>query len=107
RLALSDLLKLGVQRGELAVEAVEVGQHLRERFVREPIIEPLALYPPAVCQRPRLLAVAVDPAVTQQLLGDPVTGCGPGAADVITAAQQVSEPLGLRGRWLHEPQQTA
>ena len=58
-----DVLEMGVNSGELAVEAVEVGQHLRQRFVRERIIELLAADPRAVLQRPRLLAVAVDPAV--------------------------------------------
>ena len=39
RLARGDLLKLGVQGGELAIETVEADQHLAQRFVRERIIE--------------------------------------------------------------------
>jgi len=104
---LGDVFEVRVESGELAVEAVEVGQHLGERFVGERIIEPLATDPRAMHERPRFLAVAVDPAVTQQLLSDPMTGRGPRATDVIAAAQQISEPLGLRGRRLNEPQQTA
>jgi hypothetical protein len=99
-----DVFEMGVKGGELTVEAVEVDEHLGQRFVRKRIVELLAADPRAVLQGPGLLAVAVDPAVAQQLLSNPVTGRGPRAADVIATAQQVSEPLSLGGRWLNESQ---
>ncbi len=64
-LAPGDLLKLGIEGGELAVEAVEVDEHLDQRLMRERIVELLAADPRAVLQGPGLLAVAVDPAVAQ------------------------------------------
>jgi hypothetical protein len=72
----SDVLETGVKRGKLAVEAVEMGQHLRERLVCERIIAALATHPRAVLHGPRPLAVKVDPAVTQQLPSDAVARRG-------------------------------
>jgi hypothetical protein len=76
--AVGDVLELGVQGGELSVEAVEMGQHLRQGLVRERVIELLTVDPRAMAKRPRVLAVAEDPAVTQQLFRDAMASrCAP------------------------------
>src|SRR5215217_2540021 len=98
-LIVGDPLQLGVEGGELAIEAVEVDEHLLERELGEWIVQALARDPRLVLERPALDAVAVDPAVAQQLLADAVTGGGAGAAQIVAAAQQVTQSFGLgRGR---------
>src|SRR3954471_22031113 len=64
-------------------------QHLLQRELRERVIEALRVDPPAMPLRPARLAVAIDPAVTQQLLEHPVPGGRARAADVVAAAQYV------------------
>jgi hypothetical protein len=80
-----------VERGDLAVDAVEVNEHLLKREVCEWILQALAGGPRAVLECPRLLAVPKDAPVSEQLLGDAVTRRGPHAAQVIAAAQQVAQ----------------
>ena len=76
------------------------------RFARERVIEALALHP-----RPRSTPSWSCPrgrsGVTQQLLCHGVTRRAARAADLVTAAQQITGPFGLRRRRGHEPQQAA
>ena len=103
-LAAGDLAKPSVERVELTLDPVDVDQQLLERFPREGIVEALAREPATVQLRPRRLALPEDPAVAQQLLEHPVTRRQPRAAQIITRAQQIAQPLELRGRGMHEPQ---
>ena len=66
-------------------------EHVLERALRERVVQALARDPRAVLLRPGLLALAEDAAVAQQLLGDAVARRGPGAAQVVAAAQQVAQ----------------
>ena len=103
-LILGDLLELGVERSELAVQAVEVDQHLHQRLVREQVSKPLAADARAWCLAVQdFFALTEHVPVAQQLLADPVTGRGPGAADVIAAAQQIPQSLGLPA-WVAAPE---
>jgi hypothetical protein len=70
------MLKVAIERVDLAVETVQVHEHLLERQLRQRVLEALAGNPLAIAQRPVLLAVPVDPPVTQQLLEHPLPrGC--------------------------------
>ena len=71
--AASELLEAGVQRRELALDAVEVHQHLIQGSLRERIVQRLASDPGAMPHRPRVLPLTVDPSVRQQLLDDTMT----------------------------------
>ena len=68
-----------------------------ERALGERVVQPLAAQPGLVLLGPGLLALAVDVAVAQQLLGDPVARGGARPAQVVAAAHQVAQPL-LLGR---------
>jgi len=78
-----------------------VHEHPRERVVREVIVETLRRDPRLVHLGLLRLPVAVDTAVSEQLLANAMPRRGPGAPEIIAAAHQVSEPFGLRRRWLH------
>ena len=104
--AAADLPQARVERGELALDPVQMDQQLLQRLLRERIIQALARQPRAMQLRPGRLALAEDPTVTQQLLEHPVASRHPRAPHIITSAQQVPEPLKLRRRRMHEPQQT-
>ena len=106
-LAGSDLPELGVERVELAFDAIEVDEQLLERTLSQRVIQALTREPRAMQLRPRRLAAAEDSAVAQQRLEHTVARRGPRAADVVAAAQQVSQSLKLLGRRMHEPQQAA
>src|SRR5579863_8747767 len=67
-LAARDLLEVAVQLVELAIQPVEVDQHLLERCLGELVVESLTSDPRPVHLRPLALAVSVDPAMPQQLL---------------------------------------
>src|SRR5579884_429230 len=97
-----DLLQVAVERVKLAIESVEVEQHLLECGMGEFVVEPLAGDPRPVHLGPLFFALAVDPAVAQQLLADSVPGAGAGAAEIVATAHQVPEPFGLRRRRLNE-----
>ena len=97
-LAAGDLGQARVERGELALDPVQMNQQLLERLVSERIIETLAGDPRTVQLRPGGLALAVDPPVPQQLLEHPVASRRPRAAHIVAAAQQVPQPLELGGR---------
>ena len=99
-LAAGDLLKVAVEGVELTVEPVEVDQHLRERGLGERVIEPLTGDPRPVHLRPLAATVPVDAPVAQELLAHPVTRAGARAAQVLAAAHEIPEPLGLRRRRL-------
>src|SRR5438067_1233231 len=77
-----------VEQRQLAVQAVQVDQHLLERGVREQIPEALPVDPLTMSLGPGVLALAVDAAVAQQLLENAVAGRHASAAQVIAAAQQ-------------------
>src|SRR3954466_12187738 len=81
-------------------------EHLFQRELRERIVEALRVDPPAVPLRPARLSVAIDPAMAQQLLEHPVTGGRARAADVVAAAQHVTQPFGLDRRRLYQAQQS-
>ncbi len=100
-----DLLELGVERVELAFDAVEVDQHLLQGQLREPIVQSLHVDPAAMLLRPRRLALAEDAAVAQQLLEHAVTRRGPRAANVVAAPEQVTQSLKLGRRRQNEAQQ--
>jgi len=102
RLALGNLRQFVIEGGELGVEAIEVGAHLLQRKLGEGIVEALAIEPFAVLDGPGLLALAVDMAVAQERLGDAVAGCGAGATQIVSAADQVTQPLLRRGGRRHE-----
>jgi hypothetical protein len=53
------------------------------------------MHPRDVALGPLRAAVAIDPAVTQQLLGDAVTRRRSGATQIVTAAHQIAQPLSL------------
>src|SRR4051794_12001460 len=90
-----DFEQPGVERGELAIDAVEVDQQLLERELGERLVELLARDPRAMPERPRFVALVVDPAVAKQRLGDAVARRGARAAQVIAAAQHVAQPFGV------------
>jgi hypothetical protein len=93
-----------VECGELGVDGVEVAEHVGERTLGERIVERLTPDPGLVSLGPGLLALAVDAAVAQQLLGQLVAGGGPRPAQVIAAADQIPQPLLLGGGRLDERQ---
>ena len=95
-LAAGDLSQPRVERVELALDPVDMDQQLLERFLGERIIEALAREPRAMQLRPRRLALAEDPPVTQQLLEHPVTRRQPRAAQIVPRPQQIAQPLELR-----------
>src|SRR5205085_10039559 len=97
-----DALQVVLERIELAIQTVEVDEHLRQGGVSERVIQTLARNPRTMGLGPGLLAITIDPPVAQKLLGDAVACRGPGAAQVIAAAHQIAQPLGLRGRCRHE-----
>ena len=69
-----------------------------QRRLCQRVGQALAGDPRLVADRPAL-PVAVDMAVTQQLLGDPMTCRGPSPAQVIAAAHEITQPfLRRRGR---------
>jgi hypothetical protein len=103
-LARRHLLELVVECGELGVDGVEVAEHVGERTLGERIVERLTPDPGLVSLGPGLLALAVDAAVAQQLLGQLVAGGGPRPAQVIAAADQIPQPLLLGGGRLDERQ---
>src|SRR5437773_1533182 len=92
RLTRGDLVELVVERGDLRVEAVEVGEHVLQRRLGERIAEALAADPRLVGLGPALLALAEDVAVAQQLLGDAVARGAARADEVVAAAHR---PLGV------------
>jgi hypothetical protein len=99
---LRELLELRVERVDLTLDAVKVDQHLLQRELRERVIQALRVDPAAMRQRPRRLALTKHAAVAQQLLEH----AGPRAAQIIAAAQQVAQALGLGSRRVHEAQQS-
>ena len=102
--AARELAQTRVERGELAPDPVDLDQQLLERLLCELIVEALAREPGAVKLGPRRLRLAEDPPVPQQPLEHPVTRRRPRAAQIITRAEQIAEPLELGGRGMHEPQ---
>jgi len=97
RLALGDLRQLVIESSELGIEPIQVGAHLIERELGERIAEALAVKPFAVASSPGLLALPVDVAVAKQRLGNPVARSGAGAAQIVSAAHQIAQPLLRRG----------
>ena len=95
-LAARDPLQVAVKGVELAVEPVEVDQHLAQRLVSQRVGELLARDPHPVHLGPLRLAVAVDVAMAQQLLADAVASIGARAAQILAAAHQIPEALRLR-----------
>jgi hypothetical protein len=95
-----DLLQLCVEHVELTFDAVEVDQHLLQCEPSEWVLQALSVDPTAVLERERCLALAEDPAVTQQRLEHAVARSSPGAAQIIATAQQVTQPFRLDG-WCH------
>ena len=75
--------------------------HLLERELRERVIQTLASDPRTVNLRPGLLALAEDPPMPEKLFQDAVAGRGPCTAQIVTAAQEIAQPLGLRCRCLN------
>src|ERR1700712_301760 len=106
-LAGSDLPELGVERVELAFDAIEVDEQLLERTLSQGVIQALTREPRAMQLRPRRLAAAEDSAVAQQRLEHTVARRGPRGADVVAAGPQGPQSLKLLGRRMHEPQQAA
>ncbi len=100
-LAMSDPLELAIQRVELALDAVEMDRHLLKRELRERVVQTLASDPRTVDLRPGLLALAEYPPMPEQLLKDAMAGRGPRATQIVTTAQQIAQPLGLRCRRLN------
>jgi hypothetical protein len=78
-----DLLQVAIERIELAIEPVEMHEHLAQRGVGEVVIQTLTGDPGPMHLRPLRRAVPVDPAVAQQLLCDPMTGGGARAAQIV------------------------
>ena len=103
-LAAGDLGQARVKRVQLPFDPGDVDQQLLKRFLGERIVKALAREPRAVQLRPRCLPLAEDPSVAQQLLQHPVAGRQPHAAQIITRPEQITEPLKLRRRQVHEPQ---
>jgi hypothetical protein len=88
-----------VDRPQLGVDGVEVSAHMLERALGERVGQPLAREPGLMLLGPGLLAFAVDVAVAQQLLGDPVARRGARPAQVLAGPDMVTQPLLLgRGR---------
>jgi hypothetical protein len=103
-LAARDLGQARVEQIELTLDTVGMDQQLLQRLLRERIIQALAREPRSVHLGPRGLPLAVDPPVPEQLLEHPVTRREPRAAEIITCPEQITEPLELRRRRVHEPQ---
>ena len=91
RLAGRELGELVLDGGKLGAEAVEVGEHVLQRALRVGVVQALATHPRDVPLGPGLLALAEDQAIAQQLLADAVARRGARAAQVIEAADQVSD----------------
>ena len=98
--------ELVLERGQLGVERVQMGEHVLKRALRVGLVEPLAAHPGDVPLGPGPLALAEDVAVAQQLLGDAMACGSARAAQVIKAADQVAQPL-LLGRWWRDKAQLA
>ena len=88
--------RLGVERGQLALEPVQMDQHAAQAPLRERVVKALAGQPSARCSCvQRLLPSRKIAAVAQQLLEHAVARRCPRAPQVIAAAQQVPQPLRL------------
>ena len=97
-IGLGDLRQLVVEGGQLGVEAIQVRAHLIEGELGERVREALTIEPFAVLDGPGMLALAVDVAVAQEGLADAMAGGGAGAPQVVSAADQVAQPLLARSR---------